>query len=285
MRRSNEVIPEILGLAQETKDSSSIEKISICPCCGTELVEVGPNLFCPNETCPDQLKEKIVYFCSRDAFNIEGIRDKTVDLFYDELGLRNVDDIFHISREKLTNLPSFKDKKIENLLTSIEKSKNIDFPNFIYALGINNVGIKTAKDLAKEFGSLDELMQTNEEKLSSIRDIGEIVASGIVEYFANPQNQEIIKNLLSAGVNIRYTSASSSILSGQTIVLTGTLPTLGRAEATKIIEDNGGRVSSSVSKQTTFVLVGENAGSKLEKAKQLGIPIKSEQEFLSMINN
>ncbi|MBR4270102.1 MAG: NAD-dependent DNA ligase LigA [Clostridia bacterium] len=285
LRRSNEVIPEILGLAQETKDSSSIEKISICPCCGTELVEVGPNLFCPNETCPDQLKEKIVYFCSRDAFNIEGIRDKTVDLFYDELGLRNVDDIFHISREKLTNLPSFKDKKIENLLTSIEKSKNIDFPNFIYALGINNVGIKTAKDLAKEFGSLDELMQTNEEKLSSIRDIGEIVASGIVEYFANPQNQEIIKNLLSAGVNIRYTSASSSILSGQTIVLTGTLPTLGRAEATKIIEDNGGRVSSSVSKQTTFVLVGENAGSKLEKAKQLGIPIKSEQEFLSMINN
>ncbi len=285
LRRSNEVIPEILGLAQEMEDSTTIEKISICPCCGTKLEEIGPNLFCPNSECADQLKEKIVYFCSRDAFNIEGIRDKTVDLFFEELGIRSVDDIFHISKEKLSTLPSFKDKKIDNLLQSIEKCKSIDFPNFIYALGINNVGIKTAKDLAKNFASLDELMQADEAKLGNIRDIGEIVARGIVEYFASPKNQQIIASLLSSGVNIRYTTNSTTILSGQTIVLTGTLPTLGRAEATKIIEDNGGKVSSSVSKLTTFVLAGENAGSKLEKAKELGIPIKTEQEFLSMINN
>ena len=171
------------------------------------------------------------------------------------------------------------------MITSIEKSKNIDFANFIYALGIINVGIKTAKDLAKEFDSIDDLMKAGVDRLSSIRDIGDVVACNIVDYFSSAENQQMIARLFEAGVKIKYSTTSSTKLSGCTVVLTGTLPTLTRTDATKLIEDNGGKVSGSVSKNTTFVLAGENAGSKLEKAKELEIPIKTEEEFLSMINN
>ena len=285
LRRSNEVIPEILGLAQELDDSSPIEKINICPCCKTKLISVGPNLFCPNYDCADQVKERIVHFCSRDAFNIEGIRDKTVDLFYENLDIKSVDQIFSVQKQDLQNLPAFKDKKVDNLLNSIEKSKSIDFANFIFALGINNVGIKTAKDLAKHYNSLDELMQTTQEELAFIDEIGDVIAKCIVDFFASERNKMVLQNLKNAGVNVRYNKVVGGVFTDKTFVLTGTLPNLSRVDATKLIEKNGGKVSSSVSKATNYILLGENAGSKLEKAKELGIPLLSEEEFLSMLNN
>ncbi len=284
LRRSNEVIPEILGLAQEFEYSKPIEKIKVCPSCGAKLEEIGPNLFCPNIDCPAQIKEKLVHFCSRDAFNIEGIRDKTVDLFYDSLGVRSVADIFNIKKEELEKLPAFKDKKVGNLLASIEKSKKIEFANFIFALGINNVGIKTAKDLAKTYTSFDELMHTSKTELSKINDIGDVVADCIIDFFTDKFNVNVLKRLFEYGVTIIYSRVKGGVLDGKTFVLTGTLPNLTRSEATKLIEDNGGKVAGSVSKLTSFVLAGESAGSKLDKAHELGIKVLSENEFLSMIN-
>ncbi len=287
LRRSNEVIPEILGLAQDFPESRAIKKIDRCPACGTKLIEVGAYIYCPNKNnCPGQLKERIIHFCSRDAMNIEGIRDKIVDQLYSELGVRTVDMLYDLTLEDLMKLDSFKDKKSGNILSSIERSKKIDFANFIFALGINNVGIKTAKDLARKYPDLQSLRDASESDLASIRDIGAVVASSIVEYFKDSQNIEIIDKLLAHGIEIRYNANNSGgIFANKTFVLTGTLPTLTRQEATKLIESNGGQVSSSVSKNTSFVLLGDEPGSKYQKALSLGVAIINEDEFLSMIKH
>ena len=285
LRRSNEVIPEILGVAQENEYCIPIKCPTHCPSCKTELVKDGVLLYCPNVyKCPDQLKERMIHFCSRDAMNIEGIRDKTVDVLFDKLKIKTIDQIYSLSNDDLLTLEKFKDKKTTNILQSLNKSKDVNYANFIYALGIDNVGIKTAKDLAKNFATFNDLQKATVEDLSQIRDIGKIVAQSIVDYLNDPYNKNIINNLFEFGVNIIYPNKKASTkLKDMTFVLTGTLPTLSRNDATKLIEDNGGRVSSSVSKQTTYVLLGEEAGSKLAKAQVLGIPTISESEFLDMI--
>ena len=287
IRRSNEVIPEILGLAQDYPDSKEIKKVEFCPSCNTKLVEVGANIFCPNrENCPGQLKERIIHFCNRDAMNIEGIRDKIVDLLFDKLNIRTVDQLYTLKQSDLEKLENFKDKKSGNIISSIEKSKNIDFANFIFALGINNVGIKTAKDLARKYPDYKSLKDATLADLASIRDIGEVVAKSIYDYFRLPKNMEIIDNLFKQGVTIKYNqNRGGGKFKDKTFVLTGTLPNLTRQQATKLIEDNGGAVSSSVSKNTDFVLAGEATGNKYEKAKMLGIAIINEEEFMSMLNN
>ena len=287
LRRSNEVIPEILGLAQDFPDSKVIKKIEYCPVCKTKLVEIGANLFCPNkDNCQGQLTEKLIHFCSRDAMNIEGIRDKIVDLLYTKLNIKTIDQLYDLTQEKLESLDNFKDKKSSNILASIEKSKNIDFPNFIYALGINNVGIKTAKDLARKYPDFTSLKEASLEDLASIRDIGEVVGQSIVDFFSSKKNIEIIENLFKKGVTIKYSTASKSgKFKDKIFVLTGTLPNLTRQEATKLIEENGGSVSSSVSKNTTYVLAGESTGSKYDKAIALKIAILNEDEFMSLLNN
>ena len=287
LRRSNEVIPEILGVAEHKDNSLDIPVPTICPECGTNLVRNNVHIYCPNvDNCPGQLKERLVHFCSRNAMNIEGIRDKTVDLIFNDLNVHTIDQIYTINSQDLLKLEKFKDKKTNNLLKSIQASKNINFANFIFALGINNVGIKTAKDLAKTFPSFEKLTKATIEELCTIPDVGEIVASSIVEYFNENRNMDIINKLFASGVNIIYsTTNTSSIFAGKTFVLTGTLPTLTRTQATLLIEKNGGNVSSSVSKNTHFVLLGDDAGSKLDKAKALGIKCIDEKEFLSMISN
>lgn len=287
LRRSNEVIPEILGLAEEFESSIMPELPTYCPCCGTKLIKKGVHIFCPNETeCSDQLKERIVHFCSRNAMNIEGIRDKTVDLFFNKLNIKTVDMLYSLTEEDLQGLEKFKDKKSSNIIFSIEKSKEISFERFIYALGIANVGIKTAKDLAKNFENFDALKNATAESLVLIEDIGDIVADSIVEFFADEYNKRIYENLFKKGVTIKYNknkNIGAGVFSGKTFVLTGTLPTLTRSDATKLIEDNGGTVSSSVSKNTSYVLVGEDAGSKLNKAQALKIELIDEATFLRMI--
>lgn len=285
VRRSNEVIPEIMGLAELLPNSRKIEKPIFCPCCHTELVEIGALLFCPNTYgCKEQVVDRMAHFSSRDAMNIEGFSEQTADLIYDKLNVRTFSDLYRLKYENLVNLPSFKDKKAINLINSINKSKNVNFENFIFALGISNIGKKTAKDLTKYYQTLDDLKYAKVEDLSSIHDIGDIVANSVVQYFKDDKNLQIIDELINLGVNIIYKSTKTGdLLKGKTFVLTGTLEKYSRSDATKIIEDLGGQTSTSVSKNTSYVLAGSEPGSKLTKAQMLGVTILTEQEFDELI--
>lgn len=280
VRRSNEVIPEVLSVAQVFPESKSIEKISICPSCGSNLVDIGPNVYCKNPDCRDKITNKLAYFASRNCLNIEGLSIKTAEQLYDTLGVRKLSQIYSLQKEDIAKLEGYKDKKIVNLLASIEKSKECKLSNLISSLSINGVGEKTAKDLAKKYATLDDIKNANIEELSSIKDIGSVIAGNIKEYFSDDQNLAILQELLDAGVKItNNTMAQEGVFSGLKIVLTGTLPSYTRDEAKELIEQNGGVVVSSVSKNTSFVLAGAEAGSKLDKAKQLNIKVIDEQEF------
>lgn len=285
VRRSNEVIPEILGLAQLLPESKEIEKPTNCPCCNYPLEEIGALLFCKNRRgCREQVVDRLTHFASRDAMNVEGLRDQTNELLYNELGVSEPADLYNLKIEDLLKLDKFKEKKANNLINSLKKSKNCSLNNFIYAIGIANVGAKTAKDLAKYFGSLESLRNATLEELSSIRDIGDIVAKSIKEFFDDEFNNKMIDDLLACGIEITETKkVLGGKFEGKTFVLTGTLPTLSRNQATELIEQNGGQVTSSVSSKTSLVLAGENAGSKLAKANSLGIKVISEEEFLQML--
>lgn len=286
VRRSNEVIPEILGVAEDFKDSKPIEKPEVCPCCHTPLVEIGANLFCPNkDNCMEQIIDRFSHFCSRNAMNIEGISEKTIRQLHEKYGISALSDLYGITSDQLSTLDGFKDKKITNFLNSVEKSKNCKFSNFILSLGIPQVGEKTAKDLAKRYSDVYALEHATFDELVAINDIGDIMAGFIVEYFADDYNILTIDRLIKAGVSINYGTASvkNSALSGKTIVLTGTLENFTRPQATEILEGLGAVVTSSVSKNTDYVLAGESAGSKLTKAEALGIKILSENDFLNII--
>lgn len=287
VRRSNEVIPEILGLAELLPNSEPIQKPTTCPCCGTSLVEIGALLFCPNrQGCREQVVDRLSHFASRDAMNIEGINEQTIVQLYEHLHIYEPSQLYSLTEQDLLKLPKFKEKKAKNVINSIQKSKKVALSSFIFSLGIQNVGTKTAKDLAKYFGTLANIRASSAEQLASIRDIGEIVAMSIVNFFADDFNNKMINDLLCAGVQIEeVVKTAGGVFDGKTFVLTGTLPTYSRAEASAIIEQNGGNVSSSVSKNTSFVLAGESAGSKLDKAKMLGVAIITEQEFNQLLKN
>ena len=285
IRRSNEVIPEIMGLAEKFENSRKIEVPLVCPSCGEKLIMKGPLLFCTNHlNCQAQVIDRLAHFASREAFNIEGLSDKTCKQFYEDLNVRHLSDLYNIKKEDLLKLDKFKDKKAENIINSINNSKKIDFYRFLFALGIGEVGVKTAKDLAKKFYNLDNLRNASFEEILEVDDVGEVIAQNIVDFFADEYNKEEIQRLFDCGVEIKETNVNldNQILSGKTFVLTGTL-SKPREEFEKIIEDLGGKTSSSVSRNTSFVLAGENAGSKLLKAKELNIKIINEKEFLEMI--
>ena len=286
VRRSNEVIPEILSVARHTEESRDIEKPINCPCCNSVLIEEGANLFCKNPNCNDKLNEKLTHFCSRNAMNIEGISSKTINQIREEYEITSFADLYYLSFGQLLNLDKFKDKKSENLINSIERSKNPNFNNFIYSLGIESVGEKTAMDLTKSFKTIEELKTATIEELVEIKDIGLVMAQNIYDYFHNEENLALIQKLFDSGVKINYISyetKENEFISGKTFVLTGTLPNKSREEASKIIEEYGGKVSGSVSSKTDYVLAGENAGSKLEKAEKLGVKIIDEQTFDNFI--
>lgn len=283
VRRSNEVIPEILGLAEDLPSSEEIIEPKACPCCGGALSEIGANLYCTNIDCSEQIKDSLTHFCSREAMDIDGLSEKTIDQFYCQLGLRKLSDIYELTYDQLLTLDKFKDKKAENLLASIEKSKNVSLSSFIFALGIKNVGTKTAKDLVQNFKSFNNIKNATYEQLVSIRDVGEIVAKSIYDYFNNEENIAEIERLFEKGVNPQVAKSNDNLkLAGRKVVLTGSL-SMSRLQATKLLEENGAVVLSSVGKETNLVVAGENAGSKLEKAKKLGIEIIGEEEFLKLI--
>ena len=283
VRRSNDVIPEVLGAAEE--GGEEIVKPTVCPACGFPLQEVGANLYCVNaENCRPQIVARLSHYCEKCACDIEGLSDKTVNLMVDKLDVRSVADLYRLTKEQLLTLEGFKDKKAQNVVDAVEKSKNVALPQFIYALGLDNVGTVTAKDLAAMFGSVDNLQKATMEQLTSIDGIGDVVAEGIVQYFKESQNLEIIRQLKEAGINPQmHLQEKKGPFLGKKVVLTGSLSHYTRSEASKIIESLGGEVSSTVSKTVNLVVAGEDAGSKLQKAQSLGIEIIDEQQFDSIV--
>ncbi len=285
IRRSNEVIPEILGCIEHTGSSVNIAKPTLCPYCGSKIYEEGANLFCPNRLCPPRIAARFEHFAQKDAMDIEGFSEATAVQLNKKLGLTNPSQLYTLTAEDIAKLDGFKDKKINNLLSAISSSRTVPLERFIFALGIDGVGKVAARDLANEFKSIQALAAATPEKLVELENIGEISASAITGWFADPENVKELEALLAYVTPVyEQKSVGSGIFSGQCVVLTGTLQGFTRSQAQKLIEENGGECGSSVTKKTTLVIAGEAAGSKLEKAQKLGIKIIDEQAFVEMIN-
>ena len=286
VRRSNEVIPEILGVVDTDEETKEIEKPTRCPACNSELIQDGVHIFCPNSlSCRPQLVSRMVHFASRDAMNIEGLSEKTIEKLFEELDLKNIPQIYELKFEDLIRLEGFKEKRSQNLIDAIERSKNCSLDSFIYALGIPNVGKKTSEDLVKHFKSLENIKKATYEELVTIPAIGPKIAESIIEFFNDERILNGIDKLLEVGVNPQYEEeeVAESIFTDKRIVITGTLQAYKRKELQDIIERMGGKVSSSVSKNTDYVIVGENPGSKYEKALELGIEIINEDRLLELL--
>ena len=292
VRRSNDVIPEIMGVVWDGEGEApetDIQPPTVCPACGGPLVKLrqdGVHLFCLNRTsCRPQAIARMAHFASRQGMDIETFSTRTAGLFYDELGVRSAADLYSLDREKLVALKGFGEKKADKLFAELEKSKDCELDAFLFAIGIPNIGKKTAYDLMAHFGTLEALMGATEQELVDIEDVGEIVASSITEYFADEENRRFVNRLLEVGVHpqMHMQEDAGTLFEGLTFVLTGTLPTLSRAQAQEMIRKNGGKATESVSKKTSIVLAGESAGNKLDKARELGVTIIDEDQFLRMI--
>ena len=283
IRRSNDVIPEIMGrFGEATEGETPIVPPTHCPACGSELVERGAHLFCLNRaTCRPQAIARMTHFASREAMDIEGLSEKTIAQLYDQMKVRDCADLYQITLEEALTLEGFKQRKAEKLLAALSKSKSCTLDAFLHAIGIPNIGRKTARDLASTFGTLQKLREATLEQLVAIPDVGDIVAKSVVEFFSFPENHEMIERLLAAGVKPQEAAGKAEgTFTGMSIVVTGTLPTLSRKDAEELIRSMGGTAAGSVSKKTAFVVAGEAAGSKLTKAESLGIEVIDEEELL-----
>ena len=284
VRRSNEVIPEILGTTEHYPHSQKVEKPTICPACGTPLQEIGAHLFCPNKLCTPRIVAALDHYASKNAMNIDGFSESTAQQLVERKGVTKYSDLYRLTAEDLADLEGFKDKKINNLLTAIEKSKTPSLDAFIYAIGVEGVGRVAAKDLAARFKSMENLKNATAEELVSMENIGEITANAIVAYFKDEDNLLELASLEQVGVAPTWSEEKKEgIFSGQSVVLTGTLSGYKRSEAQKLIEERGGVCQSSVTAKTTLVIAGEEAGSKLDKAKKLGIKVIDEATFRAML--
>ena len=288
IRKAGEIIPEILEVDFTKRPADSVAYFlpCTCPVCGakTERDPEGAFLRCTGAECPAQLSRNIAHFVSRDAMDIEGLGGAIVDALIEKGLLRSPADIYYLTLDEVKSLWQKGDTAAKKLLAAIEASKQQDVSKLIYALGIRQVGAKTGKVLASQFGSLDALMAASEEVLTEVPDVGAVTAKSIAEWFAQPQSRSMVEKLRAAGVNFESKRViTDARFAGMTFVLTGALTKFTREEATEKIELLGGKASGSVSKKTTYVVVGENAGSKERKARELGIPILSEDDFLNMI--
>jgi DNA ligase (NAD+) len=291
IRRSNDVIPEILGKVTEEQDGQPITAPTHCPSCATPVELRGAHLFCPNKyECRPQLIGRIAHFASRDAMDIETFSEKTAEQLYDELEVRDPADLYYLSFDQLIQLERFGEKKAKNLIAAFEKSKDCELAEFLYALGIPNTGKTTTKVLADHYRSLEKLMQATQEELITLQDIGGIVADSIVHFFQDPAMKRSIERMLAAGVNPaaeepEAVTNTDNEFFGKTVVITGSFTAFSRDEATKKLEKLGAKVTGSVSKKTDIVIAGEAAGSKLTKAQDLGIRIiDNEEELLQLLN-
>ena len=288
IRKAGEIIPEILDVDLSKRPADSIPYVlpTFCPICGapTQRDEEGAFLRCTGIACPAQLSRNIAHFVSRDAMDIDGLGSAIVDALIDKDLLKSPADIYTLTLDDLKSLWQKGETAAKKLLASIENSKQQDLSRLIFALGIRQVGAKTGKVLATRFGTLDNLMAASVEELTQVQDVGAVTAQSIVDWFALEQSQNMISKLKAAGVNMTcQIQIADDRFAGKTFVLTGALTKFTRDEATEQIERFGGKAAGSVSKKTSYVVVGENAGSKERKARELGIPILSEDEFLTMI--
>lgn len=295
IRKAGDVIPEVVRSLKERRTGTELPFIMIerCPICGTTIIrkEEEADYYCPNNNCPARQIENIIHFASRDAMNIDGMGEAVIEELYNEGYIKNITDIYEFDRykEELIELDGYGEKKIDNLKKAIENSKKNSLEKLLFGLGIRNVGGKTAKILARVFKTIDNLAKATFEDLTIIPDIGDIIAKSIVDYFNDNNNKLIIEKLKEYNVNMEYINTSNieekDEFKGKTFVLTGTLISITRDKASEIIENLGGKVSSSVSSKTSVVVVGDNPGSKFDKARSLGIPIWQEEEFIEKINN
>ncbi|MBQ4629634.1 MAG: NAD-dependent DNA ligase LigA [Clostridia bacterium] len=287
--KAGDIIPEVLEVVKDKRDGSETEFFmpKTCPACGAPVTrDEGEAAYrCTGADCPAQLERTITHFVSRDAMDIEGMGPSIVAQLLERGHIKNSSDIYYLSKETISSMDKLGEKSADNLLAAIEKSKSNDLSRLIYALGIRHIGIGGAKAICKKLKNIDAFFTASADELTVIDDVGAIMAQSVVSFFAQPHVKDMTERMREAGVNMEYIEEEmqGNNLEGKTIVLTGTLPTLGRKEASELIEKNGGKVSSSVSKKTSFVLAGEEAGSKLDKAKALGIPVVDEEEFLKML--
>ena len=285
VRRSNDVIPEITGIAEQSLDATEITPPERCPSCGGPLIQDNVFIYCANpENCRAAVISRIEHYASREAADIEGLSEKTIEVFYDKLNLRSIADLYRVNPEDLMGLGGFQKKKIDNIINAVKASLKIEFPAFIYALGIENIGRKAARELASRFKNLDTLRNASEEELTALEDFGSVTASSVREYFGDEKNIKLIDGLLEAGLTISEDDKQKAegAFSGRTAVLTGTLSAMKRGKARELIESLGGEVLDSVSSRANLVIAGADAGSKLEKARKLGIEIIGESEFLAL---
>ena len=285
VRKAGEIIPEVVALAAKGPQEGTFKLPEFCPACGTKAVREADEavLRCPNPDCPAQLLRNLIHFASRDAMDIDGMGPAVLTALVENKIIKSQPDIYGLIATDISSIERMGEKSANNLISAIEKSKSAGLARVIYALGIRNIGQKTADILAEKFGNIDSLMNADMDELCSIDGFGEIMAKSLVDYFSLEQSGKLIERLKEYGVDMTAEiKEKSDIFAGLTFVLTGTLPTMTRNEASDIITANGGKVSSSVSKKTSYVLAGEEAGSKLTKAQSLGIKIIDENEFIEM---
>lgn len=291
LRKAGDVIPEVVRPVEQRRDGTQIpfQMITNCPECGMPLIKKDAMHFCVNPECPAKQIESIIHFASKDAMDIEGMGEKVVEQFFNQGFFTNIAEIYKLMdhREDVIALDGWQSKSIDNLIDAIDKSKSNSVEKLLFGLGIKEVGAKMAKTLSRIFGNLDSLASATEEDLLEIPDVGPVVAHSIVTWFSSEHNKKLIEQLRQEGLNFNFlgstSKAANSYFSGKTVVLTGTLDSMGRKEATDILENLGAKVTGSVSKATDAVVAGHDAGSKLDKAQALGITVLSESEFLELI--
>jgi DNA ligase (NAD+) len=295
VKKAGDIIPEVVNVLTEkrTGNEQEFHMPTHCPECDSELVRLDGEvaLRCINPKCPAQIREGLIHFVSRNAMNIDGLGEKVIALLFKEQLIHDVADLYYLKKEQLLGLERMGEKSATNLINAIEASKNNSLERLLFGLGIRHVGAKAAKTLAQHFETMDRLMNTTFEELTAIHEIGEKMADSIVTFFAQPEAKQLIEKLQFAGVNMTYTGPKpvqagevESVFAGKTVVLTGKLEQLTRNEAKEKIEALGGKVASSVSKKTDFVIAGADAGSKLKKAQELGIEVWDEEKLLEELN-
>ena len=292
VRKAGDIIPEVVSSIKENRDKSQVPYVfpNTCPICGGKLYRFKDeaDYYCINSDCPARLIFGIAHFASRDAMNIDGLGEKKVEAFYRHGILKGIEDIYKLYSKKdlILSIDKFGLKSFDNLIAAIEKSKNNSLEKLLYGLGIRQVGEKGAKILASHFKTMDNLLKADVKELSNIKDIGPITSCGIVDYFKDENNKKMLNELKTFGLNMSYIdnlNVSDSLFKNKTVVLTGTLNIYTRKQASDLLENLGAHCASSVSKKTDYVIYGENAGSKLNKAKELGVPTISEEEFINML--
>ena len=286
IRKAGDIIPEVVAVVRHSENAEPYQMPQICPSCGEPVVREADEaaIRCVNPDCPSQLLRTLIHFCSRDAMDIEGMGEAVLEVFVEKGLVHTADDLFHLKKQDIADIDRMGEKSAENLLAAAEKAKQNDLSRLLFALGIRHIGQKAGALLARHFGSMDAIMAASEDEILAIDGFGAIMAKSVVDFFSLDASRELIERLKESGLNMQSQSeVVDDRFAGQTFVLTGTLSQFTRKEASAIIEARGGKTASSVSKKTTYVLAGEDAGSKLQKANDLGVPVISEAEFAQMI--